>query len=234
MKEAVPEANIMAKIDSVESTVNWLQQHKPELAFMDIQLSDDLSFSIFEKIEVDFPVVFTTAYDEYALQAFKVNSIDYLLKPVDYEDLERSIQKLKTLRGEANMVTTEVTKMVAQSLLNGKTTYKSRFLVKRNEQFQSISVNEITCFTSENKITFLYTKNGKKFGLEESLEELDKVLDPNQFFKINRKAIAHIDSIGEIHTYFNGKLLVKLPITGDNEFVVSREKASHFKAWLSS
>ena len=220
---------------SVEDTVEWLKAHEmPDLIFMDIQLSDDLSFAIFEKIDVKSPVIFTTAYDEYALQAFKVNSIDYLLKPVDIDELRRSIEKLERLREMIRQTyPREFTRELAQTIINQKPIYKNRFLVRRGEQFMSVPAEEILCFISEHKVTFCITKDQLKFSVDNTLEELEKLLDPALFFRVNRKCIVHFNAIEKIHSYFNGKLLMKIKSRFENEFTISKDRSNAFKSWLN-
>jgi len=227
--------NILAHVQSVSESVNWLKNHDaPDLIFMDIQLSDDLSFSIFNQVNVKSPVIFTTAYDEYALQAFKVNSIDYLLKPVDFDELKASIEKLEALREMSlQPYAPEFTRTLAQTIIEQKPVYKNRFLVRKGDQFLSIPVEEILYFVSEHKVTFCITKDHLKFSIDNTLEELDQLLEPGKFFRVNRQGIIHFNSIDKIHNYFNGKLLVKIKTKFDNEFTVSKEKAMAFKQWLN-
>lgn len=234
IKELNPNFEIVGHTQSVEKTVTWLNNQTPDLIFMDIQLSDDLSFAIFDKVNVQSPVIFTTAYDEYALQAFKVNSIDYLLKPIDKDELEKSIAKLDNLRAMSQQpYPPSFTRDIANTIIQQKPIYKNRFLVKRGEQFLSIPVQEITHFVSEHKVTYCITQEQLKFSIENTLEELEKLLDPSQFFRVNRKCVIHFNSIDKIHNYFNGKLLVKIRSRFDNEFKVSKDKAGIFKAWLN-
>lgn len=225
---------IIGITESVARTVQWLREHEPPgLIFMDIQLSDDLSFAIFEHVEVKSPVIFTTAYDEYALQAFKVNSIDYLLKPVEKEELAKAIKKLGILKDfSRQLYPAELTAELASTILNRQPVFKNRFLVRRGEQFLSIPAEEIHYFVSEYKITYCITRDQLKFSIENTLEELEKLLDPKQFFRINRQCIVHYNAIDKIHNHFNGKLLIVLKTRYESDFTVSREKAASFKAWL--
>lgn len=239
LERLIGELNISYRIaghtQSVEQTVKWLKSHDaPDLIFLDIQLSDDLSFAIFEQTDIKSPVIFTTAYDEYALQAFKVNSIDYLLKPVDFDELKRSIIKLESLREMSQQpYPREFTRSLAQTIMNQQPVYKARFLVRRGDQYLSIPAEEILCFVSEHKVTFCITKDQLKFSVENTLEELDQLLDPGQFFRVNRQGIVHFNAIDKIHSYFNGKLLVKIRSKFENEFMVSKERAGVFKQWLN-
>ena len=233
--EVHPTANIVGHTLSAEQTVEWLKSHPaPELIFMDIQLSDDLSFAIFEQIEINSPVIFTTAYDEYALQAFKVNSIDYLLKPIDKTELRKSIKKFESLLQLSHQPYPKVfARELAQNLIQKKPVYKSRFLVKRGEQFLSIPVDEILYFTSEHKITYCITNEQLKFSVENTLEQLEELLDPVRFFRVNRQFIVQFSAIDQIHNYFNGKLLITMKSKFDSEFTVSKDKAAAFKHWLN-
>jgi DNA-binding LytR/AlgR family response regulator len=174
LREIDVEMDIIGQTDSVAGTLSWLQQNVlPDLIFMDIQLSDDLSFAIFEQTQIDCPVIFTTAYDEYALQAFKVNSIDYLLKPVDPEELKKSLEKLETIRQQNQKpFSSEFTQELAKNILHHKPIFKKRFLVKRGEQYLSIPVDDILYFVSEHKITYCITKEQLKFSIDHTLEEL--------------------------------------------------------------
>jgi DNA-binding LytR/AlgR family response regulator len=235
LREIDVEMDITGQTDSVAGTLSWLQQNVlPDLIFMDIQLSDDLSFAIFEQTQINCPVIFTTAYDEYALQAFKVNSIDYLLKPVDPEELKKSLEKLETIRQQNQKpFSSEFTQELAKNILHHKPIFKNRFLVKRGEQYLSIPVDDILYFVSEHKITYCITKEQLKFSIDHTLEELENLLDPQKFFRVNRQCMLQFDAIEKIHSYFNGKLLVTLQSRFDNEFTISKEKAMHFKSWLN-
>jgi len=232
LEESEHQFTIESVLDSVEETVSWFQKNpNPELVFMDIQLSDDLSFSIFNEVEIKCPIIFTTAFDEYALQAFRVNSIDYLLKPIDKKDLARALSKLENISMQ-NLIPGELGKILLNQVSQAQRSYRSRFLVKKGEQFLSVSVDEVRHITSENKITFIHTEDNKKYFVDHILEELENSLAPEHFFRLNRQCITALESIESIHSYFNGKL--KVYLKGNVEpFVVSREKASQFKQWLN-
>lgn len=218
-------------IDSIEASVKWLNNHHfPELIFMDIQLADGLSFEIFKQVKVTTPVIFTTAFDEYSLRAFKVNSIDYLLKPMDKDQLENSLKKYKDLKSQFSKFEFPIESLF-QSLKYSKE-FKSRFLVKLGERLISISTEKIAYFLSEEKLTFLITNENKKYPIDYSLDELEPLIDPKQFFRLNRQLLAQISSIQSIHNYFNGKLKLFLAPDLNKEVVVSREKATLFKQWL--
>lgn len=200
---------------------------------MDIQLSDGLSFEIFKHVDVNCPVIFTTAYDEYALQAFKVNSIDYLLKPINKEDLAKSLQKWEQLKQQfSGSIDSSVVENLLVHLSKEQQRYKSRFLLKSGQAYTSISVDNVAYFFSDRKLTFLMTHGGKKFIIDEPLEKLEKQLDPYRFFRLNRSFLASLDSIASVHKFFNGKLKIDLRPYIDNKVLVSREKVTAFKQWL--
>lgn len=225
-----PTAEIIAHFDSIEIGVEWFKKNpSPDLAFFDIQLSDGLSFEIFEQVTLICPIIFTTAFDHYALQAFKVNSIDYLLKPIKEEELAAALKKFNSTKNSLpNLI--ELAQMMRQQS-QPNPSYKSRFLIKKAQQYLSIDVKEIAYIYSEDKITFLQTTQ-KRHSINYSLDELEQSLSPALFFRLNRKVIAAYPAIKKIHTYFNGKLLVELyPVTKD-KIIVSRDKATPFKAWL--
>lgn len=230
LSNIVQNHEIIATLESIEEAIQWFETHSmPDLAFFDIQLSDGLSFEIFEKITIKCPIIFTTAFDNYAIQAFKVNSIDYLLKPIKETELAKAIQKFEsltypstTLQDIANLL--QQPKSAAQ---------KSRFLVKKGQQLLSVDAKEVAYIYSEDKITFIQTSSGR-FPVNFSLDELEEKLSSKNFFRLNRKYIANYTSIQKIHKYFNGKLLVELLPTVTEKVIVSREKSSHFKGWLDN
>ncbi len=237
--EVIPEAEIVDVIDTVQDSVTWFKtQATPELIFMDIQLADGLSFEIFEETEVNCPVIFTTAFDEYTLKAFKVNSIDYLLKPVKKEELANSLQKLQKLKSTLSNSNESDHKPVIAELLQAfkqnNNPYKSRFLVKLGERLISLSEEEIAYFYAEDGCVLIKTKNEQKFTIDHTLDELEKILDPHVFFRLNRQFIARFQAIEEIHNYFKGKLAVSLSPAWKEHIIISREKAPIFKNWLNS
>jgi DNA-binding LytR/AlgR family response regulator len=235
---------VMETLDSVDSSVAWLANRQspetaPELAFMDIHLSDGLSFEIFQRVHVPCPVIFTTAYDEYSLRAFKVNSVDYLLKPIKAEELQQSVEKFKQLRalygnGASAASTNDHLETLVRSLLKHEPAYRTRFLVQRREQFITIAVEDVAYFYSEHKLTHLVTHAGAAHIIEQTLEELEAQMNPRDFFRANRQCIVSLRAIAAIHTFFNGKLKLTLaPATkAAEDVVVSREKANLLKQWL--
>ncbi|TAH26579.1 MAG: DNA-binding response regulator [Cytophagales bacterium] len=232
------EIEILATLDSIQQVVVWTSQNPaPDLIFMDIQLADGISFEIFNKTSILSPIIFTTAYDEYALRAFKNNGIDYLLKPVVQEELDNAIQKyhqLKKQLSENKSIdhSSNIERLLVDLKLNQN--YKSRFLIKIGEKMISILTDNIAYFSSEDKLVFAITMDGKRHPLDYSLDEIEGMVDPKIFFRLNRQYISKINAIQSIHNYFNGKLKLFLtpPTPANKEVVVSREKASHFKQWL--
>lgn len=224
---------VLDTIDSIEASVRWLQLYPmPDILFMDIQLADGLSFDIFNQVRINAPVIFTTAYDEYAIRAFEVNSIDYLLKPIEKAALERSIHKFKSMKQAFADSGTAGIESVLSSLQLHQKTYKSRFLVKLGEKLLSISTQEVAYFAAEDKIVLLFTHEGKKYPVDYSLDELESMLSPDHFFRINRQFIVHINAIAAIHNYFNGKLKLQINPPTTKETIISRDKAPLFKSWL--
>ncbi|MTG98316.1 MULTISPECIES: LytR/AlgR family response regulator transcription factor [Myroides] len=221
-----------AKLTNVEEAIEWFGSNKePDLIFLDIQLSDGLSFEIFEQVKVNSAIIFTTAYDEYALRAFKLNSIDYLLKPIQADELEQAIQKFKNNK-QAIFGFNEQLSMFTQFLSNNVIEYKERFVVKIGMQIKIISTTDIMCFFSENKATYIKTNEGRNYLTDYSLEEIEKHLSPNDFFRINRKFIISLVSIHEIHAFSNSRLKVNLKNFDDDDLIVSREKVNDFKKWI--
>lgn len=220
-------------LHSVEESISWFQNNPhPDLIFLDIQLSDGLSFEIFENIDIKSAVIFTTAYDEYALRAFKLNSIDYLLKPIDEEDLETAVNKFKA----RNVATPNLSldfEMIKKMLVNPiDREYKKRFTIKMGQQLKMITIDEIECFYSENKGTYLHTFDGRDYLLDTTLESLENELDPKDFYRVSRKFIIPMKGIKEIQMHSNSRLKVILPTYKDDEVIVAREKVSDFKTWL--
>ncbi len=232
MVDLLPHTTILAKIDSVKRALAWLAQHPaPDLIFMDIQLADGLSFEIFENFQVQSPVIFTTAYDAYALKAFKVNSIDYILKPVDRNDLEIALKKLNTLRNR-NDSGADLLASIGEAVQMLTRQYKSRFVIKVGEHLKSIEVNDIHYFYSLDKTTFARAADKRQHIIDFSLEQLEDMLDPRQFFRINRKYIICAAAIQDMITYTNSRLKVNLKASDDTDIIVSRERVQEFKDWL--
>lgn len=226
------EATVM--LHSVHEAIQWFSANPhPDLIFLDIQLSDGLSFEIFENIQVSSAVIFTTAYDEYALKAFKLNSIDYLLKPIDEDDLERAVDKFKARFAKpasAGLDFEEIRRLLVNPVAPS---YKQRFTVKIGQHLKVIPIAEIECFYSENKGTYLHTVDNRDYLLETTLEVLEGELDPAQFFRVSRKFIVSLHASRDIVMYSNSRLKINLPAYKGEEVIVSREKVSDFRQWLS-
>lgn len=222
---------VLATLDSVKRSVEWFNNNEhPDLAFFDIQLSDGLSFEIFERTIVDCPVIFATAFNEYAIRAFKVNSVDYLLKPIDNDDLSKAIDKFKkNFNGKEAAHQKQVFDRVLHLLTNN---YKQRFVIKVGEHIRSVAADNILYFYSLEKATFLHTADDHNYVIDYSLEQVEDLVDPGRFFKINRKFMITIDSIDDIITYSNSRLKVELKHSDDQDVIVAREKVKQFKKWL--
>ena len=234
IKRVEPGAELLAVLDSVQAAVAWFREHPmPDLAFFDIQLNDGLSFRIFELTDVTCPVIFTTAYDSYALKAFKVNSVDYLLKPVGEPELAKALEKLRLLRGHAapDMGVMKQVQEMLQSLDQNR--YKSRFLVKVGDQLIAVPVADIEYFYGENKVVWLKHRNGRKYVVDHTLETLTGLLDPTRFFRLNRKYITTFNAIRQVTAFSNSRLKITLTDPPDGDpILVSREKAEDFRKWL--
>lgn len=230
INEAEPGAQIMGNIVSVTSAQKWLDENPaPDLIFSDIQLSDGLSFEIFKKNEIACPVIFTTAYDQYAIEAFKVNSIDYLLKPIKKEELVQALQKFK--KTQAPLQALDMSKLLT-SIQQAKQEYKKRFIVRYGEHIKTINSEEIAYFYTEDKINFLVTKEGRRYAIDFNLDTLESSLDPKIFFRINRQYIIGIHAIKEMFSYSKSRVLIKLHPEAKHETIVSTERSGDFKLWL--
>jgi DNA-binding LytR/AlgR family response regulator len=223
-------ANILGVCETVEETINRLQEApQPDLILMDIQLDDGLCFEIFDTVHVDTPVIFTTAYDEYTLRAFKVNSIDYLLKPIDEESLRSALAKYRKLHADND----PFKKDFRQLLNEFRNQYKSRFLVRIGEKYRSVQVSEISHFHILERSVFLNDAQGKEYGIDYSLDQLQGMIDPRKFFRINRECIVNINAIETMYNYSSSRLQLTLKNTErKEEFVISRDKVSDFKKWI--
>ena len=225
------ELNYLSTFDSVSSSVKWLKANQhPDLAFFDIQLADGLSFEIFEQVNIEFPVIFTTAFNEYAIKAFKVNSIDYLLKPIDEVELQKAIQKFQ--KGFAPKPQALNSDVIAKALSMLTNTFKTRFVVKVGEHIRMIPVEEIAFFFSSDKYTFIRTTSGRDYGIDFSLEQIVTMVNPSLFFRVSRKHIVALSAINDIIAYSGSRLKVKLSVQSDEDILVSREKVAEFKEWL--
>ena len=231
VKGIQPDVQICASLDSVKRSIEWIAKNPlVDLIFMDIQLADGLSFEIFDKVEVKAPVIFTTAYNEYALKAFKVNSIDYILKPVDKSELEAAFRKYQNLTRQQLPDKMMESIGYAMQMLTRK--YKERFVIKVGEHLKSIEVSEILFFFSLEKTTFAQTNDGRKHILDFTLDQLDGLVDPSRYFRINRKYIVSTDSIQDMISFTNSRLKLVLKTSDDNDVIVARERVQEFKDWL--
>ena len=228
---------INTMLHSVEEAIAWFQNNPhPDLIFLDIQLSDGLSFEIFEYFDkaqqhIKSAVIFTTAYDEYALRAFKLNSIDYLLKPIDEEDLEVAVNKFKA-RNQAQNISLDF-EAIKRMLVNPvEKEYKKRFSVKIGQQLKVISIDEVECFYSENKGTYIHTLDNRDYLIDSTLEVVEAEINPKEFYRVSRKFIVPLKAVKEIQVYSNSRLKIILPTYKDDEVIVARERVSDFKEWI--
>lgn len=237
LAEVDGDADVIGVTDSIQSTVNWLEKNDtPDLILMDIELSDGQSFEIFNKTKVKSAVIFTTSYDEYALKAFKVNSIDYLLKPVQKEELRAALDKFKTVStsykpAEQKEINMDALVKELQQKLQPKE-YRKRFLVKHGQKLVSIETEDIAYFFSDGRLNFFKTFDNRKFVVDYTMDELEDMLDPQRYFRISRSFYISVASIDQIHDYFGNRLLLQLKPTVDKETIVSREKVTDFKKWM--
>lgn len=232
LKEIDPTIEIVAKLGSIKESVKWLLQNSADLLFLDIQLSDGISFSIFDQVAVNTPVIFTTAYDQYAIKAFQLNSISYLLKPIRKSDLAESFQKFKNLKSAFSI---DFDALLSQ--IQGKQPdFKKRFLIQIGEKIRKVEVSEIAYFYALEKGCFLRTFPGNNYPSEYTLDKLETLLDPAQFFRINRKYLVNMDAISNMVAWSRGRVKLELKPKADEEFdtIVSIDRSADFKKWLSS
>jgi two-component system response regulator LytT len=233
-------ASVIGVTDSIKATVDWLQTNQqPDLILMDIELADGQSFEVFNLTEVKSPVIFTTSYDEYALKAFKVNSVDYLLKPVQKEELQAALQKYKNLHATAKAndgngksdINLESLVRELQQKLQPKE-FRKRFLVKHAQKLVSVEIEEIAYFYSDGRLNFFKTSDNKKYVVDYTMDELEDMLDPEKYFRISRSFYVSVSSIDKIDDYFGNRLILQLKPSVDKEALVSREKVTEFKKWM--
>ncbi|WKZ60659.1 MAG: LytTR family DNA-binding domain-containing protein [Cyclobacteriaceae bacterium] len=225
---------IAARLNSVADAVAWLRDHQEQvdLIFMDIQLMDGLSFQIFQQVQVRKPVIFITAFNEFALDAFKVNSIDYLLKPITFTDLSNSLKKLESLREQLQWNDSK-TRQLSDVFSSNKTKdYKNRFMVKLGDHIRSITTDQISLFYADGRDVYLVTTQNRKFIVDYTLETLEDLLDPAVFYRVNRTFILNIHAIKDVMMYSNSRLKISLTQEFDKEIIVSREKVNPFKEWF--
>lgn len=230
IKQTDPAIEIMARIDSAAGAIEWLKSNSPDLIFLDIQLSDGLSFSIFDSMKVTIPVIFTTAYDQYAIKAFKLNSVDYLLKPIKIDELKRAIEKYREMRS-AFMPDVEE---LLRTMQGREPVYKKRFLIQYAQKLRKVETSAIAYFYAIEKCVFLVTSSGEQYPVDYSLDHLQEILDPEMFFRLNRKLLINYSSIKNMHPFSRSRIKLDLipPAPAGVEALVSVERAQSFKEWL--
>jgi DNA-binding LytR/AlgR family response regulator len=230
-----PEIEVLDSLASVEQSVQWLSdpQHHADLLFMDIMLTDGMSFDIFEQIDVNIPIIFITAYNEFAIQAFKVNSIDYLLKPLNYNDLYRSMEKMKVLRENLPASSDRIQyHELNRMLLQMSKSYKARFMVKVGDHIRSVKSENVAMFYAEGRTVYMITNKQKRYIIDFKLESLETSLNPDVFFRPNRSFIVNINAISDVVIYSNSRLKILLNFDFEKEIIVSREKVNQLKEWF--
>lgn len=235
LQEVNSETEVVDCLNSIKSAVNWFQNNPhPEIVLLDIQLSDGVSFEIFKQIKIKSMIIFITAYDEYAMQAFKVNSLDYLLKPIEKDELQAAFEKYQHYNKQfiqeqnSNIDFSELASLIKSE----KTEYRKRFLIQSNESFFHLPVNDIILFYSMQGITFAVTFEKREYPVNFSLESLKEQLDPDSFFKVNRQVIINIRVVKKVHSYFNGKLKLETQPVYNEDIIIGKDKAAEFKRWL--
>lgn len=219
-------------LHSVEEAVNWFYSNEhPDLLFLDIQLSDGLSFEIFEEVEIKSAIIFTTAYDEYALKAFKLNSVDYLLKPIDSDELENAVNQYENIHAKTNHQNFNF-EQIKDLISPLQKKYKKRFTVKIGQHLKMISIESIECFYSENKSTHIHTIDNRSYLIDDTLEQLEIKLQSETFFRVSRKYFVNINAIKDIISYSNSRLKIILQSYNESEIIVSRERVKDFKNWI--
>jgi DNA-binding LytR/AlgR family response regulator len=222
-----PDIKVIGRTDSVSSTVEWLKQYTVELIFMDVHLNDGLSFSVFEQLHITTPIIFCTAYDSFAIQAFSVNSISYLLKPIDIDELNKSIKKLYSLQQLNPTVNTEYSALIPQ-----ENSYQQRFLINHGNQLVTVLANQIAYLFTRNKTVIIVTKENQQYSFDATLDQLEKKLNPKHFFRINRQFIIQLDSILKMENETRGRVKIETVPSCKDEMIVSIDRSGEFKKWL--
>lgn len=225
-----PNIHVVGNTESIRQTIKWLGEHEaPDLIFMDIHLSDGSAFVIFDEVRIETPIIFTTAYDRYAIEAFKVNSIDYLLKPVKEEDMRRALAKFsKWGRPDISQYLSQIAQMVSRP------NYNDKILIPHKDKLLPVSLSEIACFYTADKSTYVFLKNGMKYPYGKTLDQIYSTLNPHDFFRANKQFIVARNSVTNITIWFDSRLLVSLGVDTPERIYVSKNKASEFKAWMVS
>ncbi|MGD1848736.1 MAG: LytR/AlgR family response regulator transcription factor [Salibacteraceae bacterium] len=231
--EVEPEGEVLARLESVKEATQWLKKNTADLLFLDIHLSDGNSFQIFEKCPVKVPIIFTTAYDQYAIKAFKVNSLDYLLKPIHRKDLTLAMDKFHEWHQQTSSTDNMDFQAIMEAERGPKADYQKRFMVHSGEKIRSIPVEDVAYFLSEGKYAFLVTRSGPQYLIDSSLDRVQLGLDPSQFFRINRQFIIHIDAIANMVSYTKGRVKLELEPPANRDTIVSVERSPDFKRWLN-
>lgn len=231
LAELAPEAEVLAQLDSVKRASEWLSTQSAELLFFDIQLADGLSFEILERVKVEAPIIFTTAFDEYAIKAFKVNSVDYLLKPIDPKELEAALDKFKSQFQSSPQPMLDLS-AIEQAMKQMTRKFKERFVVKIGEHIRTLEVAHTTFFFSQEKATYLQNVDNKRFIIDYTLEQVQQLIDPEDFYRINRKYLISMRAIKDIVSYSNSRLRIILNGSDEMDAIVSRDKVQDFKRWL--
>jgi len=235
LQKTVPNWEILDVLDSVQHAQTWLaSEPAPDLIFSDIQLSDGLSFEIYATVPVKSPIIFTTAYDQYAIQAFKVKSIDYLLKPIKQGDLQAAIQKYYTFKAEFSPANTQkdLQEIWKEAPGHHGKLYQTRFLLKLRKGYKSLGIEQIAYFFAANDLVYVMDTAGQKYPVDFTLDQVTEAVDPEQFFRLNRQVLSKLDHIATIHPYFNGRLKLELTPALDKEVIVSRDRSRVLKKWL--
>lgn len=219
---------VLRTIDNVKTAVHWLAENQVDLIFLDIHLGDDIGFSIFEKLKISVPVIFTTAYNQYAIRAFKVNSVDYLLKPIMEEDLQQALVKFRSQQLNPGI---DINALL--EAMNKKPDYQERFMVVTGQKIKSILINEVAYFVSEGRYVKLITKSNEKYLLDQSLESLSHKVDPNLFFRVNRQVIVGFDAIQQMIVWSKSRIKLELKPAAELEVIVSIDNSGEFKRWLN-
>lgn len=231
--ELMPEATIAGTIVSIASAVQWLKQNgQPDLMFADIHLADGSSFEIFKLIKVECPIIFITAYDQYALQAFQTNSVHYLLKPIKKDDLQNAIERFRKIYAAPQKPSIDFEKVLSM-IKQPEANYKERFIIRFGEHIKTIETGDIAWFYTENKANFAVLKDGKRYPIDHNLDELESMINPKQFFRINRQFIISYGSIAEMVSYSKSRVFIKLNPPSKIETIVSTERSASFKSWLA-
>jgi|SRR5690554_5429811 len=232
LKDILPDAFIHGPLESVADAVEWITENPaPDLIFMDIHLADGLSFEIFSKVEVKAPVIFTTAYDQYALRAFKLNSVDYILKPIEAKELDAAIKKFKSNFAKPALSGNDQLRIQAATA-DYENKYKQRFISRIGDKIIAVATEDIAFAYSENKSTWLKSYDGKRYLVDFSLEQLEDLLDPDAFFRLNRQYISRFEGIEKMLSYSNTRMKIRLLNCDDENIVLSRDKTRLFKEWI--